>query len=304
MKRNENNTARPTTTDYYYVFSSFTFTGKERDEETGYGYFGARYMDHELMTMWLSVDPMADKYPGISPYAYCAWNPVGAVDPDGEKPRLPRWLRIMTSKHVYHAIDYKIRHGGNLDVWETSSGCIFASVQSRNANVDDKGAVMIEAKMFRPEGYSSEAQIKATTDFFVNAESWMDEPATSVVDFGLKTAAEIGYSMVNDPAILLTGYSLAGTEATSSEKGEAFVGMAAGSLGRPLSKGMGTIKTAGKTGLAKYNDFVRKMGNYQGRTKKEMGRLYQNNKELNSAVSTYDNFRRTVDGTSALRKDD
>lgn len=63
--------------------SSFTFTGKERDEETGYGYFGARYMDHELMTMWLSVDPMADKYPGISPYAYCAWNPVKLVDPDG-----------------------------------------------------------------------------------------------------------------------------------------------------------------------------------------------------------------------------
>ena len=60
-----------------------TFTGKERDEETGYGYFGARYMDHELMTMWLSVDPMADKYPGISPYAYCAWNPVKLVDPDG-----------------------------------------------------------------------------------------------------------------------------------------------------------------------------------------------------------------------------
>ena len=58
-------------------------TGKERDEETGYGYFGARYMDHELTAMWLSVDPMADKYPGISPYAYCAWNPVKLVDPDG-----------------------------------------------------------------------------------------------------------------------------------------------------------------------------------------------------------------------------
>ena len=63
----------------------FTFTGKERDEETGYGYFGARYMDHELTTMWLSVDPMADKYPGISPYAYCAWNPVKLVDPDGRE---------------------------------------------------------------------------------------------------------------------------------------------------------------------------------------------------------------------------
>ena len=67
-------------------FSRFSFTGKERDEETGYGYFGARYMDHELMTMWLSVDPMADKYPSISPYAYCAWNPVKLVDPNGEFP--------------------------------------------------------------------------------------------------------------------------------------------------------------------------------------------------------------------------
>ena len=62
-----------------------SFTGKERDEETGYGYFGARYMDHELMTMWLSVDPLADKYPSISPYAYCNWNPVKLVDPDGEE---------------------------------------------------------------------------------------------------------------------------------------------------------------------------------------------------------------------------
>ena len=35
------------------------------------------------MTMWLSVDPMADKYPDISPYNYCAWNPIILVDPDG-----------------------------------------------------------------------------------------------------------------------------------------------------------------------------------------------------------------------------
>lgn len=65
-------------------FYPFAFTGKEKDGETGYGYFGARYMDHELMTMWLSVDPMADKYPSISPYAYCAWNPIKLVDPDGK----------------------------------------------------------------------------------------------------------------------------------------------------------------------------------------------------------------------------
>ena len=27
---------------------------------------------------------MADKYPSLSPYAYCAWNPVKLVDPDGD----------------------------------------------------------------------------------------------------------------------------------------------------------------------------------------------------------------------------
>ena len=65
------------------TFPHPNFTGKELDEETGYGYFGARYMDHELMTGWLSVDPMADKYPSMSPYNYCAWNPLKLVDPDG-----------------------------------------------------------------------------------------------------------------------------------------------------------------------------------------------------------------------------
>ena len=65
-------------THYNYVknsvFGALTFTGKERDSETGFSYFGARYYDSDLMTEWLSVDPMADKYPSLSPYAYCAWN--------------------------------------------------------------------------------------------------------------------------------------------------------------------------------------------------------------------------------------
>ena len=37
------------------------------------------------VSKWLSVDPLSDKYPSISPYAYCNWNPVKFVDPDGER---------------------------------------------------------------------------------------------------------------------------------------------------------------------------------------------------------------------------
>ena len=61
-----------------------SFTGKERDGETGYGYFGARYMDHEILATFLSVDRYADKYPFISPYAYCLWNPIRLTDPTGD----------------------------------------------------------------------------------------------------------------------------------------------------------------------------------------------------------------------------
>lgn len=61
------------------------FTGKEKDYESGYHYFGVRYYDSEALTGWLSVDSMMDKYPSLSPYNYCAWNPVKLVDPDGEE---------------------------------------------------------------------------------------------------------------------------------------------------------------------------------------------------------------------------
>ena len=64
---------------------AFVFNGKEKDQESGFHYYGARYYWSELLTGWLSVDPMMDKYPSISPYAYCAWNPIKLVDPDGEK---------------------------------------------------------------------------------------------------------------------------------------------------------------------------------------------------------------------------
>jgi RHS repeat-associated protein len=62
--------------------SRYKFTAKELDNETSYTYFGARYYDSEL-SGWLSVDPMSDKYPSLSPYCYSANNPVVLVDPNG-----------------------------------------------------------------------------------------------------------------------------------------------------------------------------------------------------------------------------
>ena len=65
----------------------YKYNGKEFDELHGlntYDYGARQYAP--LLPMWDRVDPLAEKYYGVSPYAYCANNPVTFVDPDGRNP--------------------------------------------------------------------------------------------------------------------------------------------------------------------------------------------------------------------------
>ncbi len=64
--------------------SRYLFNAMELDPETGRYYYGARYYDPGL-SIWLSVDPLAHKFPSLSPYAFVANNPVNLLDPDGRE---------------------------------------------------------------------------------------------------------------------------------------------------------------------------------------------------------------------------
>ncbi|MBQ3945683.1 MAG: RHS repeat-associated core domain-containing protein, partial [Alphaproteobacteria bacterium] len=74
--------------------SPYLFNAKELDEETGLYYYGARYLDPAI-ALWLSTDPLQGKYPGMSPYNYCAGNPVKLVDPDGRE-----WIRNKETNEI------------------------------------------------------------------------------------------------------------------------------------------------------------------------------------------------------------
>lgn len=63
----------------------FKFNGKELDDETGNYYYGARYYDPKT-SIWLSVDPLAERGPQYSPYVFTFNNPILFVDPDGRWP--------------------------------------------------------------------------------------------------------------------------------------------------------------------------------------------------------------------------
>jgi RHS repeat-associated protein len=61
------------------------FTGHERDEEVGLDYMQARRYAAEF-GRFLSVDPLADDFPALSPYNYTFNNPLRYIDPDGQAP--------------------------------------------------------------------------------------------------------------------------------------------------------------------------------------------------------------------------
>lgn len=85
-------------TNFYYPFGTLTsessggdvqaykFGGKELDGVNNYDCydFGGRIYN-PLVGRFTTMDPLAEKYYDVSPYAYCANDPVNAVDPDGKK---------------------------------------------------------------------------------------------------------------------------------------------------------------------------------------------------------------------------
>lgn len=81
---------------YFGIFQSNV---SELDAETGFYYYGARYYNPRV-SIWLNVDPLAEKMPSWSPYAYAFDNPVRYTDPTGMEP----------------VDDYKLHKNGRLEL--------------------------------------------------------------------------------------------------------------------------------------------------------------------------------------------
>ena len=149
-------------------------TGKERDSETGFSYFGARYYDSDLMTGWLSVDPMADKYPSLSPYAYCGWNPVKLVDPDGEEIEDPPYNGSGWGHNIRRFLYHRLGLSNNINnVVESGINSI---LQSNNVIVQgqalekikkDPAVIELEKNIIKT--------VKSNKNYGKNAFSYKDE---------------------------------------------------------------------------------------------------------------------------------
>ncbi|MCR4737374.1 MAG: L,D-transpeptidase family protein [Bacteroidales bacterium] len=132
---------------------TFTFSAKEKDTETGLSYFGSRYYSSDL-SIWLSVDPMSDKYPSLSPYVYCADNPVKLIDFDGQD-----WVLVTGNAALWYGGEvgdksnlihtYKATSGLNNATTTTGAiiDCQYAKYQNvRNGGPTPEGQYYINLK--------------------------------------------------------------------------------------------------------------------------------------------------------------
>lgn len=81
----------------------YRYNGKELDTENGLNLYDYDARQMEVVSgRFTGVDPMAEKYYAISPYVYCANNPIKYIDPDGNDWRIRTQYNHETGKIEYH----------------------------------------------------------------------------------------------------------------------------------------------------------------------------------------------------------
>lgn len=117
------------------------FTGKEDqapDFHFGITDFGARPYSPSL-SRWLTPDPLSEKYYDVSPYVYCAGDPVNLVDPDGKKLYFAVGTSDTFKRRFAEAIQYMNNKGTSYNIAKLEeSELVFYIGEGKNSfNIDN-----------------------------------------------------------------------------------------------------------------------------------------------------------------------
>jgi len=95
----------------------YRYNGKELEAMNGLNQmdYGARRR-FSWAPIWTSVDPLAEKYYSISPYAYCAGNPVRYIDADGREKKIFLDPKDQANTHIINAAN-KYKDDDAIHIW-------------------------------------------------------------------------------------------------------------------------------------------------------------------------------------------
>ncbi|MBW3520167.1 RHS repeat-associated core domain-containing protein [Flavobacterium sp. NKUCC04_CG] len=124
-----------------YYNNGYKFNAKELDAATGMYYYGARYYDPST-SIFLSVDPLAEQFPGWTPYHYVHNNPINLIDPTGmsaESVNGPPKIVVAVTNKVVKAVlsaivKYDLYGAGGAIMYNGSKGASGDQSLSRKAN--------------------------------------------------------------------------------------------------------------------------------------------------------------------------
>ena len=123
------------------------YNGKELDKMHGlntYDYGARQY--NPVTARWDRMDPLCEKYYGVSPYSYCHGDPVNKIDPDGRAPG--DFFNTINEA----AIDFGNYYNGTSILWNVEFGStIYMIVDEKNivgftysiANKGDHASVQV-----------------------------------------------------------------------------------------------------------------------------------------------------------------
>ena len=118
--------------------------------------YGARQYD-PVLGRWFAQDPLSEKYYGISPYAFCAGNPVKYLDPDGES--IGKAVKV--TKKAYKAV----KAGHKLSIKGILKSEILDFVDNANTLLDSDASLFEKgiAAFDLATGFGNEAKWLART---------------------------------------------------------------------------------------------------------------------------------------------
>ena len=153
--------------------TEYRFSGKELQNISDYEIydFGARRYFPKY-AIWSSVDPLSETYYPISPYAYCANNPIRYIDPNGMEWAYfsingkdePTWNWVDGSE--YHT-GIKDDNGNEIILPTYDTVVVFNGSEDEklgeNDNLYGKGAVLADVIVYGPNGKDDISLFKGYT---------------------------------------------------------------------------------------------------------------------------------------------